>query len=71
MMSPDGHWFEMRLKDDAVRLMTRSAYYASQSWVRRVRHIMRLRYAAAYVDPANPDTVIIPSISDVLPEKFK
>lgn len=65
------HWFDLHLPADKARTMNRAGYYAARSWLRRVRHILHLRYASAYIDPANPTTVIFPDVDSLLPEKFK
>lgn len=67
----DGAWFSLHLPDSKARTMNREQYYASRSWLRRVQHILRLRYAAAYIHPEKPNTVVIPAVDDILPERFQ
>lgn len=64
-------WFQLHLSDDKARTMNRRQYYAARSWLRRVQHILRLRYAAAHIDPAHPNRVNIPATADILPKDFK
>lgn len=65
------HWFDLHLPAEKARTMNREGYYAARSWLRRVRHILHLRYAAAYIDPKEPNVVHFPDVASILPEKFK
>ena len=38
------------LPDERARTMNRKTYYAARSWLRRVRHIIYRRYAAARIE---------------------
>lgn len=62
-------WFDLHLSPERARTMNREGYYAARSWLRRVRHILHLRYAGATV--TQDGVVMIPATDVVLPEKFK
>ena len=64
-------WLDLHLNPDKVRCMNRVEYYKSRSWLRRVRHIIRLRFQNAQLDPSKPSSVFIPATDDVLPALFQ
>lgn len=51
--------------------MDRNEYKGAMSYLRRVRHILLLRYAAARINPEKPNEIIFPAVDNVLPKKFK
>jgi hypothetical protein len=64
-------WFKLHFSDDTARKMSREKYREARRWLRRAQHILRLRYESAYIDPKNPQAVIIPATDDILPKNFK
>jgi len=61
-------WFRLHLPEGKARSMSREQYYATRSWLRRVQHILRLRYSGVQV---RGNVIIFPATDVVLPEKFK
>lgn len=64
-------WFDIHLSTETARSMTRKEYYEARSYLRRVRHIIGLRYKGATIVRNEPMVIHIPSTENVLPEKFR
>lgn len=67
-MSSWSDWFNLQMPPDRARAMTREQYYATCSYLRRVRHIISLRYSGAKIVG---NTIILPATDTVLPPKFQ
>jgi hypothetical protein len=61
-------WFSLHMPEGKARSMTREQWYATRSWLRRVRHIINLRNSGVRLEG---NIIIFPATDAVLPEKFK